>query len=209
MWERIRPWLFPVACLGCGRADDALCVGCRRALHAPIVVELGLLRVNAAARYDGLVAAAVVALKRGERAYLEPLAALLATLVTPEMVLVPAVTGRRRAAERGFDQARELARRAATASGAGFADVLVKHGGAQRGLGRAARLASRGRFTLQAGAVPPARAVVVDDVVTTGATLRDAVAALTAAGCTVAGALVVAAAPERNPRPSAVSLAVT
>ena len=153
----------------------------------------GELPVRAACVYAGAGADAIRSMKRGERAYLDPLAALVAQLVPASAVLVPAVTLRRRAAERGFDQARELVRRAAAISGASVADVLVKRGRAQRGLGRAARLAARGRFRLRAGVPVPPQALLLDDVVTTGATLADAAAALRAAGCRVTGAVVIAA----------------
>lgn len=146
----------------------------------------------AASEYGGPVREAILALKRGERAYLRPLAALLAPLVAPGTAIVPAPTTRRRSAERGFDQSCALARRVAELSSGWVDDVLCKHGGPQRGLGRDGRLAARGRFRVRPGADVPSAAILLDDVVTTGATLLDAATVLADAGCRVLGAVVVA-----------------
>ncbi len=200
MWRAIRPWLFPVWCAGCGAAGIALCAPCRATL-TPARLVVGEMRIAAAALYDGPLRAAVLALKRGERAYLAPLAALVAAQVPPGATLVPVVTTRRRAAERGFDQARELARRAAGPAGAALADVLRKRGRAQHGRDRDARLAACGRFRVCPGVSLPRTAILVDDVVTTGATLRDAAATLARAGVAVAGAVVIAHAPLRETSP--------
>jgi predicted amidophosphoribosyltransferase len=157
--------------------------------------------VWAASDYGGAVRDAIIALKRGERAYLDPLAALLAPLVHPGTSIVPVTTTRRRAAERGFDQARELARRVAALRSGSAIDLLRKRGAAQRGLGRGERLVARGRFALRPGAVVPSRALLLDDVITTGATLRDAARVLAAAGCSVLGAVVVARTPAGRETP--------
>jgi len=197
VWRALRPWLFPVWCIGCGAIDDALCAACR-SNAVPSSVALAGLHVRAATAYAGHIRSAIVAMKRGERAYLDPLAALIAAHVPARAVLVPVVTTRRRAAERGFDQARELARRAALLRAGAVADVLRKRGGPQRGARRAVRLSASGRFSVRPGAALPHAALLVDDVVTTGATLRDAAATLARAGVIVAGAVVVAAAPGRE-----------
>jgi predicted amidophosphoribosyltransferase len=194
MWAAIRPWLFPVWCIGCGATGVGLCPACAATAHQAALVLDGL-AVDAAGDYEGVVRDAILALKRGERAYLDPLAALLAPLVAPGTIIVPAPTTRRRAAERGFDQARELARRVARLREGACADVLIKRGAAQRGRGRAERLTAQGRFALLPGASIPARVVLLDDVLTTGATLHDAAATLEATGCRVAGAVVVARTP--------------
>lgn len=190
MWAAIRPWLFPIWCIGCGEPEAALCAACASAAK-PQHFTLGGIAIRAAALYDGQVRSAVIALKRGERAYLDPLAALLEPLVASGVPIVPLPTTRRRAAERGFDQARELARRLAS-RGAAVADILAKRGGAQRGRGRNERLTARGRFAVRPHVPVPSTAFLLDDVVTTGATLLDAARVLEAAGCRIAGAVVVA-----------------
>ncbi len=153
-----------------------------------------------------MFARAIVAVKSGERAYLDPFAALLAGVVPAGVTLVPLPTSRRRRAARGFDLAVELARRAAVIRGSACSEPLRKFGIAQRGLDRRARLAAGGRFRVRGGTVLPEAAVVIDDVCTTGATLLDGIAALRAAGVAVLGACVLArTAPGRNPRhPAAV-----
>ncbi len=187
-------------CIGCGEPDIALCAACA-ATARPHSVDLDGLRVRAASEYGGAVRDAILALKRGERAYLDPLADLVAPLVAPGSLLVPVSTTRRRAAERGFDQARELARRIALRRAGTCSDVLRKAGAPQRGRGRDERLVAHGRFALCPGAAVPPAALLVDDVVTTGATLLDAAAALRAAGCRVTGAVVVARTPPGRETP--------
>jgi predicted amidophosphoribosyltransferase len=157
--------------------------------------------VTAAGEYAGVLRRAIVAMKHGERAYLEPFADLLAGTIASGVPLVPLPTGHRRRAARGFDQAVELARRAAERQRSVCCEVLAKRGIAQRGLDRRARLAAGGRFRLKAGAALPELAIVIDDVWTTGATLADGIATLRAAGIAVVGAAVLArTAPGRNSR---------
>jgi predicted amidophosphoribosyltransferase len=201
VWQALRPWLFPVWCIACGLPETALCRACARASARPFTVTLAGLSVRAAGEYGGTLRDAILALKRGERAFIEPLAALLAALVAPGAMLVPVPTTSRRAAARGFDQARELARQLAIYRAGLSVDVLKKRGAAQRGLGRGERLHARGRFTVRSGAAVPPQAVLVDDVLTTGATLLDAARVLSAAGCRVLGAVVVARTPPGRETP--------
>jgi predicted amidophosphoribosyltransferase len=191
MWQAVRAWLFPIWCVGCGEPEIGLCAGCT-ALAQPVRLPSEELMIHAAGDYAGPIRAAILAVKRGERACLEPLATLLAPLVPPGTAIVPVITTRRRAAQRGFDQARELAERVARLRSGWTADVLRKRGGPQHGRGRIDRLAAHGRFEVRPGAELPSAAVVLDDVVTTGATLIDAAETLEDAGCRVIGAVVVA-----------------
>jgi predicted amidophosphoribosyltransferase len=208
VWQAIRPWLFPIWCVGCGEHEVALCDACA-ALAVPFDLTLSGITIRAAGDYGGTLRDAILRLKRGERAYLDPLARLIAPLVPDGTSIVPIRTTRGRAAERGFDQAVELARRVADLRGGWVDDVIRKTGAAQRGQSRDARYEASGRFRIRPEADVPTRAVVLDDVFTTGATLRDAIATLTAAGCWVSGGAVVARTPPGRAKPEAGSGAET
>jgi len=97
-------------------------------------------------------------------------------------VPVPLHPARRRA--RGFDQAALVAGALARRSGLPLADCLRREGAATRqlGAGRRARLDAR-RIALRLAEPPPTRAILLDDVHTTGATFDACAAALRAAGC--------------------------
>ena len=193
--------LFPAACAGCGGDDGVLCPACLPSGRAIQRFQLGALHVAALGPYDGSLRGAILAFKRGRRdvglVLAEALARHLVSMLANGCVLVPVPTTAARRAERGFDQAVLLAREAGRLSGLGVLDILRQTAGdAQRGRSRLARLGARGRFRCSAGRlVDGVRVVLIDDVATTGATLRDCSAVLTAAGARVAGALVVARTP--------------
>lgn len=105
---------------------------------------------------------------------------------------VPTSPARRR--RRGFDQGRLLARAVARRLGLPCPSLLLRRSGPpQTGRSRAERL--RGpTYGLRREAVPE-RVLLVDDVVTTGATLSAAASRLRAGGATEIGALVAARRP--------------
>lgn len=193
--------LFPVVCAGCGNGDGALCAGCTPNGWTIQRFSLGSLPVAALGTYDGPLRRAILAFKRGRRdvglILAGTLARHLSSALPAHSVLVPVPTTAARRAQRGFDQAALLAREAGRLTGLGVLDILRQTAGdAQRGRSRLARLGARGRFRCSAGKlVDGVRVVLIDDVATTGATLRDCSAVLTAAGARVAGALVVARTP--------------
>lgn len=111
-------------------------------------------------------------------------------------VLVPMPLSRERLAERGFNQALLLAR--ALAPRKTRADVLLRlrHTPAQAALDRAARQANvKGAFLVEPGlaaALRGRRLVLVDDVMTSGASVYSAAAALREGGAGSVAALVIA-----------------
>ena len=154
--------------------------------------------MHAVGRYAGCLRRAILAYKRGRRDTGDVLGTLLAACVSNviprDAIVVPVPTVSERRRVRGFDQSLRLARSLGERSQRPVVVALrqvVRD--AQRGRSRASRLAAAGRFVCVAPQlVEGARVMLVDDVVTTGATLRDCAATLAASGARVCGAVVLA-----------------
>jgi ComF family protein len=115
------------------------------------------------------------------------MAALMEPLKTPvdDTLVVPVPTATGRVRRRGYDQARLLARDLSRRTGLPRIDCLARSGQThQVGAGRERRLEQlRQAFRVRrAGAVCGRRILLVDDVVTTGASLESSARALLAAG---------------------------
>jgi predicted amidophosphoribosyltransferase len=139
--------------------------------------------------YEGPAGALVRALKfRGRVAIADVMAAQLAALAPREclcgvVVPVPVHPAHRR--RRGVDHAGMLARALARRTGLPFADCLVRSGDRRPQVGRGRRARIRGplgSIEVRPGLVVPSTAIVVDDVVTTGATIAACARALQSAG---------------------------
>lgn len=115
-------------------------------------------------------------------------------------VLVPVPSSTAGRLRRGEDHTRLLATHIARGTGLRVAPSPALAGPGQTGRDRRGRRdrADPSRIRVRAGLRGAPRAVLVDDVVTTGATLRAVAEALAARGCDPVGALVIAAA--RLPR---------
>ncbi len=185
--------LAPPLCWGCrGRArrGESLCTGCRARLHrlSGEPVWLSGIRIWAPVGYSGPARELVRALKfRGASRVAEAMAAQIVAGAPAGLVsgttVVPVPLHPKRLRSRGFNQAAVLAAALGRRAGLPVVDRLVRSGPALAQVGRhhAARRAgpagpieSRGRA--------PARVLLVDDVVTTGATLAACSAALARAG---------------------------
>ena len=193
-----------VACAGWAGAAEPLCRVCRgrmRWLGSEVVGA-----VWAPVAYAGPARSVVAALKfRGAVRVADAMAAAVVA-GAPDgwlgagsvLVPVPLHPARRRA--RGFNQAERLARAIGLRCGLPVADVLARGGSraTQMGRGRAERLAGiAGSVALRPDTPVPARVVLVDDVVTTGATLAACSAVLRAAGALEVRAVAYARTPGR------------
>jgi ComF family protein len=188
--ESLISLLAPPLCWGCGgRAQprEPLCGRCRAALRPGCVewVDVGGVPVWAACSYEGPARALVAALKfRGAAGVAGAMTARMAALVElpGEVVLVPVPLHPARLRHRGYNQAERLAAALARRTRLQLADCLERAGAdalPQVGRDRADRMADpSGRVRLGPGRAAPARALLVDDVVTTGATLRACARAL-------------------------------
>jgi ComF family protein len=210
--ESLLDLVLPRRCLGCGHGGSPLCRQCGCA--EPLIVAGLDLPVVAATRYEGTVRTALLAYKeRGRHDLARPLGRLLAPAVdgvdAPVVVPVPSSAAARRA--RGGDHVVRLARIAARPGRRVAAPLtLVRSVQDSAGLDIAGRAANL-RGAMRAAPAPRRgrRVVIVDDIVTTGATLVEAARALRAAGWAVAGAAVVAATPRRFPQPIPTNLMTT
>ena len=203
---RVLELLLPPGCAGCGGVGSLLCGGCIASLRPPaadddrfvaadggVVVGDALLLALAAFAYGGPLRHSLAALKyTGTSRVAEPIARaslpaldrLLAITGPAALVPVPVHVQRRR--ERGYNQAELLARELGSTRHLPIADVLdrIRPTTKQHRLDRAARLANlRDAFALRADArAVPLKAVLVDDIITTTATLETCASILRAAG---------------------------
>lgn len=199
MLDVLRRWLFPPVCVACDAPGPALCAACAPRPGDAFAFAVHGVPAFALDEYDGALRRAIVAMKRGERDPLDAFTELLAARAPVDGALVPLPTTRARVGERGFDQSVTLARAVAARRGVPCAELLVKRGAAQDGRSRHARLRAAGRFRLRTGVALPPLVTVLDDVCTTGTTLRDAISTLTAAGVAVRRVVVLArTAPDRS-----------
>jgi predicted amidophosphoribosyltransferase len=221
-WTTLADLVLPAECAGCGRTGGAdvsegLCGTCAFALDGPPTAvrparrPAGLPRVHALAPYREPVPDIVIAQKEHGRLDLaRPLgrrlarAALAASPDAAPVWLVPAPSARAAVRRRGQDPVRRMARVAAAELRAlgRTANVLValRH---SREVTDQVGLTHEQRAQNLAGALAVRRAaaarlalrpvVLVDDVMTSGATLADAARAIRTAGGRPVGAAVLAA----------------
>ena len=209
---------LPATCSGCGREGEALCSACQPALDARLQLPGGtpiglpadlpapLLQLEWCAPFAGPVRAASHDLKySGERRLARPLGRAVARrwrrVGEGATVVVPVPVHAERERRRGYDQAALIAAVAAADLGLPYIRALERGRStiAQFELGREDRAANvAGAFRLwrldraAGAAIVGGWILIVDDVVTTGATLAACAAALEVAGALAVSGIAVA-----------------
>jgi predicted amidophosphoribosyltransferase len=233
-WTALAAAVLPVECAGCRVPDVPLCRPCAAQLTRPawttVPPDPGCPPVAVVAPYAGEVRELLVAWKdHGRHDLHRQLAPALAAAVrlaaasaasapaAGPLLLVPAPSARRVVRRRGEDVVARLTRAAAAGCRRAGTPVRVavvlrqaRRVRDQAGLDAAARAANlSGALALRPGAsalLAGRRCLLVDDVVTTGATLAEASRVVTGAGALVVGGAAVAATPRRLPRTAQVSV---
>lgn len=209
--------VMPLECGGCGAPSTRWCEACARTVAAradePVLVTPRLnpgVPVLALGRYAGPRRQAILAVKeRGRTDLIGPLGDALRVgltrlltwgVVATPLILVPAPTRATAARRRGGDPVARMAR-IACGSDATVVDALRMRALTKDSVGLSAGARQRnvaGRIRLRRSAVRSVRSVgegeivVVDDVVTTGATAAESVRVLQTAGARVVAVLVIA-----------------
>jgi ComF family protein len=194
--------VFPARCAGCERMGSAVCDHCRGQLRvAPaLAAPIGVDRLVAAFDYVGVARELVARVKyRNARGGIPVLGAAIvdaltrASIAAPDVVTwLPTTADRRR--DRGFDHAALLARAVSADLQVPRAGLLHRCPGPAQTGRRAADRRNGPRFDCFMD-LTGRRILLIDDVVTTGASLRGAATALREAGA----AGIVAAVAARRP----------
>ncbi len=181
-------------CCGCITDETRICSSCRRSSD--------LSNVWTVAAYDGIAKEIIHKLKfERASAAADDMARLIAAVLPPARWTVTYVpTANVRVRQRGYDQAQRIAKCLARITGCVFVPLLARQGSQRQvGKGRTARREQMlaAFYVYKKYLEKNEQILLIDDVITTGATLDSAAAALKSAGAKSISAAVFAVAGHR------------
>ena len=207
--EALTQLLFPTRCIGCKEIGVLICSTCRLEWHP----HLYSTRISTVPIYSGviysktaskiLLSAKENGLKGADELIIKAIDRVLnrANFSNSDIRLVPIPSSRSARRRRGRNFMVDIAQGVGRLSGYRISDPLelVRKVRDQSGLHADDRSENlRGAFGVKAGSYPRGDLVLIDDVVTTGSTLREAVRALTTQGyCVIASVTACVAQPLR------------
>lgn len=173
LWNVVAPY----DCLGCGVEGLLICEACWPGLFTPVTTGPGVIVTT---NYQGLARALVRAMKIDCCRQACKLIALAlhqtAPTIPKDAVVTSVPTASARIRERGFDHSRLIAREFSRLRGLEYRSLLVRHGKSkQAGATRAVRAQQVvGKYQLRPKRADiPDRVLIIDDVMTTGATMNE------------------------------------
>lgn len=203
--EVFRDLLFPPQCASCGRVGMSYCVHCQHDLQRVSIrlkqrIDTPLQQLVSTGVHTGELQISIHALKYYDAHYVAPiladrLAHGLEQLNWQFDVIVPVPMHSQRQNQRGYNQAQLIAQALAQQLHKPFDDSLINRTRSTRsqvGLNREERLRNlQGAFEADAKRVQGLRILVVDDVLTTGATMSNTALTLQQSGANVVLGLTV------------------
>lgn len=219
---KIADWLFPAVCVGCGEPGEAICEVCQLAItHIPeprcrlcsrplssgnvcpscLNYPPDLDQTYCYSAYTGLIRKAIQCLKYDRdlgmgRQLAKLIAPELTNLITDIDLVVPMPLSAQRMRLRGYNQADAISRHLARLTGwVNMPKALrkIRNTESQVHLSVVERMANLdGAFEADPNLVRGRRVLLLDDVFTTGATMRQASKALRTAGASYIFAVTIA-----------------
>ena len=191
--EDLSQLLFPTRCFGCSAIGLSICSTCRSEWHPHYYsTHVSQMRVHSAVIYSPtaskiLLAAKENGLKGADALITDSIVHVLerATFNQHNIRLVPIPSSATAQRRRGRSFIVDIAMRVGQETSLGVSDAieLTRKVRDQSGLHAKARsINMEGAFALKRGAFPRGDLILIDDVVTTGATLREAARALSCQG---------------------------